>query len=275
MRSNVQHRTWTWLAAAALLSAYTLRAEGPSELGQDLALIGDRVEAFWKEIASVSCTETVEQAKIDPEKNKVLNEKHSVYDYLVFLQWVGAELAVDESRELLEESSSKKKIRQPSHRPLLVTNGFALMMLVFHPRYQSSYVFEEAGEESWQGASYRKLRFEHVRGAVSPSALRLKDRLYPLEWQGEAWVDPATGQTARLRAQLKEPLSEIGLEQVSVDVEYAPIESAPRPDSVWLPSLARIEAATKRQLWRNEHRFTDYRHFNVKTDFKIGDPDQQ
>jgi hypothetical protein len=275
MKTKLHRHIWAWVTLAALLAPYALRAEGPSSLQRDLTTIGDRVEAFWKEITSVSCTETVEQVKIDPEKNKVLNQKRSVYDYIVFLQWIGAELAVDESRELVEESRKKKKIRRPSHRPLLVTNGFALMMLVFHPRYQSSYVFEQAGEETWQGASYRKLRFEHVRGARSPSALRLEDRIYPLEWQGEAWVDPATGQTARLRVQLKDPIPEIGLVQVSVDVEYSPIENAPRPDSAWMPALARIEAATKRQLWRNEHRFTDYRHFNVETEIKIGDPDLQ
>ena len=271
----LHRQTWAWMALAALLAPHALSAEGPSTLQGDLTRIGDRVEAFWKEIASVSCTETVEQVKIDPEKNKVLNQKRAVYDYLVFLQWMGGELAVDESRELVEESRKRKKIRRPSHRPLLVTNGFALMMLAFHPRYQPSFVFEQAGEETWQGASYRKLRFEHVQGATSPSALRLDDRIYPLEWQGEAWIDPATGQTARLRAQLKVPLSDIGLERVDVDVEYGPIESAPQPDAAWLPRTARIEAATKRQLWRNEHRFTDYRHFNVETDIKIGDPDLQ
>ncbi|MEZ5367400.1 MAG: hypothetical protein R2748_34920, partial [Bryobacterales bacterium] len=62
-------------------------------------------------------------------------------------------------------------------------------------------------------------------------------------------------------------------DRISVDVEYARTEDEPQPNATWLPTFARIEAATERQLWRNEHHFSDYRHFNVKTDFTIEDPD--
>ncbi|MEZ5391381.1 MAG: hypothetical protein R2724_00565 [Bryobacterales bacterium] len=98
MRILHNHRLLLLLGLVAFGILPALRAEPPAVVQNDLAVIGDRVEAFWKEIASVSCTETVEQWKIDPEKEKVLNQKKSTYDYLVFLQWVGDQLAVDESR---------------------------------------------------------------------------------------------------------------------------------------------------------------------------------
>lgn len=242
------------------------------ELNSELARIGERVAGFWKEIASVSCMETVHQVKVDPESDKILNEKRSEYDYLVFLQWLGGELTVEESRDLIEESH-KKKLRRPSHRPLLVTNGFAIFLMVFHPQFQSSYVFHDAGDADWNGAVYRKLGFEQVRGARSPSALQIEERLYPIEWRGEVWIDPASGHAARLHAELKVPMSEVGLQRLQVDVEYGPLENGRQDDPLWMPKAARIEAATERQLWRNEHRFSDYKRFNVETDFKIADPD--
>jgi hypothetical protein len=66
---------------------------------------------------------------------------------------------------------------------------------------------------------------------------------------------------------------EIGLQRLQVDVEYGPTENNREADPVWMPKAARIEAATARQLWRNEHHFTDYKYFNVETDFKIADPE--
>lgn len=255
----------------ALLGATTGSAAELAPLGDRLSRISAQVETFWKQVASVSCTESVVQLKIDPQKNKTLNSREAVYDYLVLLQLVGDDLRVEESRELQSESR-KKKIKRPSHRPLLLTNGFALALLIFHPRFQSSYVFEDLEPEERDGILFHRIGFEHVRGEDSPSALMLEDRLYPLQWKGEAWIDTRSGHIARLVSALREPLTEIGLDQVEARVEYAPLDLS--DPTVWMPVEASIEAATEHQLWRNTHRFTDYRRFQVETDFRIEDPNQ-
>lgn len=268
-------RTATSLIVLSALLAGGLRAEvDPVEpLEQRLNRLGGEVEQFWRTIVSVSCTETMEQRKLDPDKkNKVLNSRRAVYDYLVFLRWLGADLAVEESRELREESK-RKKVRRPSHRPLLITNGFSLALLIFHPRYQSSFVFEPLPDIEQDGAVYRRIGFEHIRESTSPSALQLQDRLIPIAWKGVAWVDPESGHIARLEAALREPMEQVGLQRVSVAVEYGPDDSA-SSSAVWLPRHARVEAATEHQLWRNEHRFSDYRRFEVETDFRIENPIQ-
>ena len=89
-----------------------------------------------------------------------------------------------------------------------------------------------------------------------------------------AWVEPISGRIARLGTELREPLEEVGLQRVNVEVEYGRVDSFANAD-VWLPRLARVEAATEHQLWRNEHRFTDYRRFQVETEFRIEDPNSQ
>lgn len=261
---------------AALLAMHPLAWGGdPSPtaagltLNERLSALGDEVEEFWREVASVSCVETVLQTKLDPDRNKTVNQREAVYDYVVFLQLMGNELAVEESRELREESKAKR-VRRPSHRPLLITNGFALSVLIFHPHFQPSYVFQELPPQQWNGQTYQLIDFEHVRGAVSPTALQLKDALYPIEWSGQAWIDPQSGQIARLQAGLKKPIEEIGLQRVSVEVEYAPQGA----DLVsWMPSVATIEAATEHQLWRNRHEFGEYRKFQVDTSFEIAAPE--
>ena len=266
----------TTLLIAALVAMGSLAWGGDpsltvagSTLNERLGALGDEVEEFWREVTSVSCVETVSQLKLDPDRNKTVNQRKAVYDYVVFLQLMGNELAVEESRELREESKAKR-VRRPSHRPLLITNGFALSVLIFHPHFQSSYVFQELPSQQWNGQTYQLIGFEHVRGAVSPTALQLKDALYPIEWKGQAWIAPQSGQIARLQAGLKAPIEQIGLGRVDVDVEYAPQGAGL---SSWMPSVATIEAATKHQLWRNHHEFGEYRKFQVETSFEIAAPE--
>lgn len=264
------------LLTAALLATSSLAWGGDasltptsSVLNERLSALGGDVEKFWREVTSVSCVETVSQIKFDPDRNKTVNQRKAVYDYVVFLQLIGNELAVEESRELREESKVKR-VRRPSHRPLLITNGFALSVLIFHPHFQSSYVFQELPPQEWMGRTYQLIGFVHVRGAVSPTALQLKDALYPIEWKGQAWIDPQSGQIARLQAGLKAPIEDIGLERVDVEVEYTP--QGPELSS-WMPSAATIEAATEHQLWRNRHEFAEYRKFQVETSFEIAAPE--
>lgn len=254
------------LAPAAELSV----APGTPTVNRRLAALGAQAEKFWGEITSMSCVESVSQLKVDPERNKTLNRRHAVYDYVVFLQLMGGELAVEESRELREESKAKK-VRRPSHRPLLITNGFALAVLIFHPHFRQSYIFEDLADEQWNGKSYHRLAFEHVRGTASPTALQLRDALYPIEWKGTVWIDPGSGQIARLQTHLKSPMEPLGLQRVDVEVEYAPQVA---DLSTWMPSVASIEAATEHQLWKNRHEFTEYRRFAVETSFEIAAPDQ-
>lgn len=178
--------TRTTLLTAALLATSSLAWGGDpsltpsrSALNERLSALGGEVEEFWREVTSVSCVETVSQIKLDPDRNKTVNQRKAVYDYVVFLQLIGNQLAVEESRELREESKAKR-VRRPSHRPLLITNGFALSVLIFHPHFQSSYVFQELPSQQWKGQTYQLIGFAHVRGAVSPTALQLKDALYRL-----------------------------------------------------------------------------------------------
>ena len=260
------------LVLLVLLPAWPTQAASHDSLNSLLGQLGQDVERFWREFAAVSCTEIVEQSKLGPT-GKILNEKRAVYDYIVLMQLIGTDLAVEESRVLQEEVLPKKK-KRPQHRSLLVTNGFAIMMLVFHPHFQSSYVFTLRPDHDIQGEERLRIDFEHVNGARSPSALELNGRIISLEWQGTAWLDPRTNAIMRMKTGLKEAVDETGLASLDSVVEYGEVTFADGDQSLWLPQVASIEARTEHQHWRNVHRFSDYRRFSVDTTVRIGDPDQ-
>ncbi|MCP5119490.1 MAG: hypothetical protein GY953_52490 [bacterium] len=244
----------------------------PANLPLDelLVQVGDRVEIFGKQFSSIACTETVEQVRMS-EKGRIVNRKNSIYDYLIFMQLIGNELSIEESRVLRSESKPKKR-KRPSHRSLLVTNGFSIMLLVFHPHFQSGYMFTRLPDEKVGGVNLRRIDFEQVQGARSPSVLQLKEQSYPLEWKGSAWIDPSSGSIVRMKTGLKQPMREIGLHGLDSEVSYSEFRFQDTGEIHWLPGQATIEARSAHQRWLNSHRFSDYKRFAVKTEVSIGDP---
>jgi|SRR5579871_1323234 len=244
-------------SAAAPASALT-------PLDDLLARAGQQVARFWDQFSAVTCIETVEQDKLSDD-GKVLLKKRNAYDYLVLLQFSGDDLMVNESRVL------QGKAAKESDRALLSTSGFSTLVLIFHPRFHSSYLFTDQGSDP-QMPLLRRVRFEHIRGRRSPSVLQLRSREYPIEWQGTAWMDSATGNITRIQASLKEPLEDVGLMRLDSEVRYSPVPLGGAKELPWLPMAAQIEADTRHQHWRNLHQFTAYRQFSVSTDSKTEAP---
>jgi len=225
------------------------------------------VEEFWDQFSAVSCTETVSQTKLSPA-GKVMIERASTFDYLVILQLTGDELTVDESR--IPQGQPKKG----NDRPLLLTAGFSTLVLIFHPYFQSSYEFSLAATQQVDGRELQEVRFEHIPGRRSPSVLQLRGRDYPLEWQGSAWIDPRTGHVSRIRAGLMASLSQVGLQQLTSEVHYVPVQFPGENEVAWLPKTAVIAADTEHQHWRNVHQFSGYRRFSVSTNSNTEAPKQ-
>lgn len=223
-----------------------------------------RMEQFWDQFSAVTCTETLEQDKLGDD-GKVLIKKRAAYDYLVLLLLSGGDLTVQESR--LAQGKAEKE----SDRALLATSGFSTMVLIFHPHFRDSFTFSDVGADP-ESASLHRVRFEHVHGKRSPSVLQLRSRDYPIEWQGTAWIDPASGNIARIQASLQTSLADIGLQRLESDVRYAPVVLAGKSDPPWMPSTASIQADTLHQHWRNVHVFSRYKQFSVSTDSKTEAP---
>jgi hypothetical protein len=243
-------------------------ALGPSDsgaaspaLGNVLAMTAKSVERFWNQFSSVNCTETVMQEKIGKE-GKVVYEHDSTYDYLIIMNLDGDDLSVEESR-LLQKEAGKS-----SNLPLLLTSGFSTMLLVFHPYYQGSFEFQRMDDEVIEGHRYLRVGFKHVHGTRSPSAVRLRGMDYPLDIMGTAWINPGTGAIRKVAAELEEPMGDLNLRLFKTEVQYAPQQFGPER-SEWLPVTASIDVETAKQHWRNIHKFTNYRRFEVKSESSV------
>lgn len=254
----------TWLVLGAVLFVPSVANATPTALDQLLARTNDRVSKFLEAFSEVKCTEHVEQVKLRPD-GKVELKEDSTYDYLVILTNAGGEVSLDESRLAVHEAKKDEKKRVP----MLVSNGFATLFLVFHPYYSLAFRFSDVGEDMINGHKYHKIHFEHISGMRSPAALALRGREYPLELAGTAWIDPETGVIARITATLNEGMLDIGLKSLDAEVDFAPVTFSDSKEPSWFPSQAMVEVESPRQHWRNTHRFTNFQKFSVSTDEKV------
>lgn len=223
-----------------------------------LEAAGRRTLELSTQLSAVTCVEAVTQYKVDA-KGKELARRETTFDYLMMLQSSGSELTVEESR--IEKGRREKR----SGASLLTSEGFSVLALIFHPQYQPGFEFTDLGAAVVDKVAARRLAFKHIPGERSPSALVLKGREFPIGWQGIATIRENTWEILRIEARLPEAMADLGLLQLSADVTYAPVRFSTESGEYWLPRNATLHAATKRQRWRNEHRFSAYRRFNVET----------
>jgi hypothetical protein len=152
--------------------------------------------------------------------------------------------------------------KKPSRPPLLNTNGFPTLLLVFHPLYQAHYRYEADLERD---DNQVLIRFRHIPGMRSTIALLLKDRIYDLDLEGTALVDCATGAILKINARLEAPLKGINVESLDLEVVYKAQKLSPEIEERLLPSSAVINIQTALQHWRNVHLFSDYKRFTVRS----------
>ena len=267
-------RAWAQAAAMAVLvlgwtfsssAAYAQAEPGPQPPTEAVApgvlpvmepLLRARksVEKFFEQSANVVSTERVTQAIVGKNSKPVYREE-SLFDYQLQASNNSGSLKLVESRD-----SRKAAFRDPA-RTLLITSGFASMLLVVHPMYEASYTFEPAGEEVIDGAAIVKFSFKPVPGASSPAALQLRGHNYPLPLSGTLWIDPQSGAVLKLIAAVDSGVSDLGLQGMRSEIHYANVRFHDPEEIYWMPVSAIIDVETARQHWRNVHRFTQYRRF--------------
>jgi hypothetical protein len=183
MRKPVTTRVLRTVLAMLVWAAPFASAQGDS-FEKVLDKTSRRVSEFLDQFSNVKCTEQVTQEKFKAD-GKVELKQESTYDYLVILTNAGGDLSLNESRL----SSKEAKINRRLPISMLLSNGFATLFLVFHPYYMNGFEFTDAGSDTVDGHTARKMRFRHIPNTRSVAALALRGREYPLELSGTAWVD--------------------------------------------------------------------------------------
>ncbi len=236
-------------------------AQGPT-LDQILNRTGATVNQFLTRLGDVKCNEQVIQEKFNL-KGKTEERVESAYEYIVIAQNQGNEPMIYEAREAHKTGHIKK------HVSLLISNGFATQLLVFHPYYQPSFTFDRLQDIHSGNRTFAQIHFQHVKGRPTPVALLLRGREYPLSLAGTAVIDPENGIVQHITTELGSSMEDLGLKSFRSDVEYASMAFPRESKTYWLPSQATVEVNTPKQHWKNIHRFSDYNLFSVSVSSEV------
>lgn len=241
-----------------LLALPTICAAGqPSSAFDPVELAQKQITAYLANLADLHCTELVTQEKLTPSGHVETSER-AKYDYLIMMNGTGDDFQLNESR--IEASSKHQKAPQ---KPMLVSNGLATVLLVFHPYYRDSFKFEPGPVETLGGRAVIPVHFTHIPGRRTPAALALRGREFPLELQGTAWLDKLTGDVVKIDASLLRDMSDVGLRSLNVHVDYKIASLGKTGSDVDVPAMAVVDVTTPRQRWRNTHVFEDYKGFST------------
>jgi hypothetical protein len=222
------------------------------------------IDTFFEQTANVVCTENVSQTIVG-KTNKPMYREESVFEYQMQSNSRSGSLRLTESRDSL-----KSAFRDP-YKTLLITNGFASMLLVLHESYESSYTFEPVAEETLDGRTILKVHFKPVPGASSPAAVQLTGRNYPLPLKGDIWIDQQSAAVVKLVSMLDSSLEDVGLRELRSEIHYSIVQFHSPEEAYWMPASAVIDVQTPKQHWRNVHRFTDYRRFRATIQVDLGE----
>jgi hypothetical protein len=221
------------------------------------------IDKFFEQMSNVVCNEDVAQSIVG-KNGKPMYREESVFEYQMQANARSGSLKLVESRD-----ARKEAFRDPS-KTLLITNGFASMLLVLHQDFEPSFVFTPVSEEAIDGRTLVKIHFKPVAGASSPAAIQLRSRNYPLPLTGDVWLDADSG-VVKLVSRLDSGLDDLGLHDLRSEIHYSIVEFHDPEEAYWMPSSAVIDVQTSKQHWRNVHRFTDYRRFRATIQVQFGD----
>lgn len=220
-------------------------------------LAGQTADVFWDQFTAVQSVERVTQARLK-EDGRILSNRTTEFDYVALLKPRASAVAIEESRV------ARFEVEPDEAHQFLLTSGFPVLMLLFHPDYRNKFDFQDSpGSADLPGVV--RVAFKSKAGERSLSAVKFNDRFYPIFWRGVAWIEKSTGSVLRIEASLDQPMDDIGLSSLQAEVEYHSIPLANAGVRYRLPSRVTVTVRTPRQQWRNVHEFSQYKLFTVTT----------
>ena len=155
----------------------------------------------------------------------------------------------------------------------MLTSGYAAASLLFHPTYQSQADFRYVGRQKVNGRDTYVIAFaQQPEKARLYGSFKFGGNSMMTFSQGLVWVDSESYEIARLRTDLLVPLSEVKLERETTEIAFGEVHFKGLAEGFWLPQQVTVTVDWNGKHLRNEHRYSDFKVFNVEANQKIRKP---
>jgi tetratricopeptide (TPR) repeat protein len=237
-------------------------ASNQDELGVFLKNVGEGVESFFKNFPNTVSLEQVHQELLG-KNGKVASSLDQGFQYLLLAQPDQWGVGIEEHRATPQGQSAALG---GLHEGLMLTEGFASVSLFFHPAYQNGAGFRYLGRQSLDGKDLHVIAFAQIpKTARATEQFRTSGGSTPILFQGVAWIDPTNFQIVRLRTDLLAPQSKLRLQRQTTEIHFKEVSFKEVATAFWLPQEVSVIVDWRGRTYRNWHRYSDYKLFNVET----------
>lgn len=253
-----------------------------SETDTILAKVGERVQEFFQDFSNTSSKENV-VLQILNYNGGIASSRIQEFRYLTLYH-------PQENRPLLEEyrtDSRNRPINSDVIAGFFMTSGYACFSLNFHPVYREASKFRYLGRQTSNPGSHIIAFAQKPEAGGLPVVYLDADtgRAFRLPVQGLAWIAPDTYQILRLRIDLVPSENKSAIREQTTDVQFSEVQFDESSKKLWLPR--EVIVTTKIEMrqqtignprmaptrsFRNIHRYSDYKLFEVASDYKIDQP---
>jgi hypothetical protein len=237
-------------------------ASNSDELYSILYKTGKEAEDLLSKMPNLTSREDITQEKLhDSIISK--GQRRRAYNYLILIHRNGA-------NDLLEEYRTAPDGSEPEGQGIdedyAVTAGFASSWLHFLPANRLAARFRYLGEQTDGGRRCYVVAFAQKPGwAAVIGTVVYKGMRVLILYQGIAWIDEESYRIIRLRTDLLAPHPAIGLESQTTELHFGEIRLSKIPSPLWLPREVVVTTTWNKQTYRNIHRYSDFRLFEVET----------
>ncbi len=240
-------------------------ASNQDELPPILQKVGENVAAFFRDFPSTISLEEIRVENLRPN-GKVKGWFDEKSNYLLLARPEKWGLGLTEYRA---SPAGKEAQAVPLPDGFMRTKGFASASVVFHPGCQSGAAFRYLGRQTMDGRETFVLAFAQLPETAKMIGLFIVDGVSEPELtQGVAWADTQNYQIIRMRTDLLKALQKVRLIRQTTQIQYAPVQFKNKPAGLWLPQVVTVTVQWKGRTFRNSHRYSDFKLFNVATEEK-------
>jgi hypothetical protein len=224
---------------------------------------GMRVADFFRDLSNTSSKEQVLLQTLD-ENARPQSSYRTEFYYLISQ----SEFAWKEDRVDMEGRSASLN----NGRGFILTSGFAFLCIYLHFDHQPGSRFRYLGRAGSGNGAYV------IAFTQKPElADYLADYIDPLTHiqthyllQGFVWLQPDSYQIRRMQTSMIVPAGPLQNQATKVDYQEVAFEGVHH--SFWLPSEATVNLKVGSNVYRNQHRYSDYKLFDVQSDYNITQP---
>ncbi len=244
-------------------------ASGQDMLAPVLERTGQCVEAFFKTITNTASLEEVHQERLGKE-GKVKDSLDQQFEYIMLADYSESRLGIKEYRSTEDGSDAAM---DGLRKGFMLTSGFASVPSIFHPLNRQGADFRYLGKQMLNGREAHVIAF-----AQKPETAKVMTRFSTDEGRalilvhGLAWVDAEDFHVLRLHTYLLNPVPEVRLQKLATEIQFHRVEFSGLDGGLWLPEQVEITVDWRGRHLRNQHRYSDFRLFNIETIDKVQTP---